>query len=115
MTVWYLSTCTTCRRILDELGLTGDNAELIDIKTNPVTESQLEDMKEYTGSYNSLINVRSMQFRKMDKKPNELTEEEAKELLLSHYAFLKRPVIRIDEDYFVGNSSKTVFEVSKRL
>ena len=115
ITVWYLSTCSTCARILQELGLDDSNAELIDIKTDPVTESQLESMVDAVTSYKDLINGRSMQFQHMDKKARDLSESEAHKLLLQHYAFLKRPVIRIDEEYFIGNTKKVVEDAKNRL
>lgn len=115
ITVWYLSTCTTCLRILKDLDLDENNAQLIDIKSKPLTESQLEAMKNTVGSYKALINSRSMQFRTMDKKARDLREDEAKELLLDHYAFLKRPVIRVGGDYFVGNAKKTVNDIKNKL
>ncbi|MBY5959803.1 hypothetical protein KUV50_16735 [Membranicola marinus] len=115
ITVWHLSTCSTCSRILKELGLSDSNATLKDIKTDPVTKEELESMKANVGSYKALINGRSMQFRTMDKKARDLGEDEAKELLLSHYAFLKRPVIKIDDTYFVGNSKKIVAAAKSKL
>ena len=115
ITVWYLSTCSTCVRILKELGLDESNASLINIKTNPVTESQLEDMEQAAGSYIDLINGRSTQFRTMDQKAKDLTNGEAKSLLLSHYSFLKRPVVRIGKDYYIGNNKQAVAAAKKRL
>lgn len=113
--VWYLSTCSTCRRILKDAGLDETNAEMIDIKKTSLTKEELEDMRSFIGSYRDLINGRSTQFRTMTKKAKDLTEEEARELLLKHYAFLKRPVIWIDGDYYVGNSKKTVEALHERL
>lgn len=113
--VWHLSTCSTCRRILQEAGLNEANAELVNIKSAALTEKELEDMKSFTGSYRDLINGRSTQFRSMTKKAKDLTEDDARELLLQHYAFLKRPVIRIDGDYFVGNSKKNLQALYERL
>lgn len=113
--VWHLSTCSTCRRILQEAGLNESNAELVNLKTDPVTVEDLEGMKAFTGSYRDLINGRSTQFRSMPKKAKDLTEEESRDLLLQHYAFLKRPVIRVGKDYFVGNSKKNLQALYERL
>lgn len=115
ITVWYLSTCDTCRRILEQTGIDESNARLIDIKTNPVSESEIEAFHKVTGSYKALINGRSMQFRDMHKKAKDLNEEEARGLLLQHYSFLKRPVIRIGEDLFVGNSRKNVEALAAKV
>jgi arsenate reductase len=115
ITVWYLSTCSTCLRILEDLDLDRDSTQLIDIKSNPLTEEQLEPMKNYVGSYKALINGRIIQFRTMDKKARDLNEAEAKQLLLQHYAFLKRPVFLVGEEYFVGNAKETVDEIKSRI
>lgn len=115
ITVWYLSSCSTCIRIITELNLDQEKAHLINIKTVPVSEAHLEAMKGAVGSYKALINGRSTQFRAMDKKAKDLSEEEARKLLLQHYSFLKRPVIKIDEDYFIGNSKKVVESVKSRI
>lgn len=115
VTVWYLSTCDTCRRILEQAGIDKSNARLIDIRTNPVSESDIGAFHRVTGSYKALINGRSMQFRNMNKKAKDLNEEEARNLLLQHYSFLKRPVIRIGEDLFVGNSRKNVEALTAKL
>ena len=40
--VYFLQTCDTCRRILKEINLEG--FEKHEIKANPVTVSQLEEM-----------------------------------------------------------------------
>lgn len=115
ITVWHLSSCSTCSRIIKELDLKALGAELIDIKKHSLTESQLEAMVQEVGSYRALINGRSTQFRTMDKKARDLDESEARELLLTHYAFLKRPVIKIDEKHFVGNSKKVIEAIKNRL
>ena len=115
ITVWYLSTCSTCQRIIKEAGLDGDHVRLIDIKSHPVSENELEGIYHAIGSYKDLINGRSTQFRTMNKKANELSEEEARKLLLQHYAFLKRPVIRIGHQYYVGNSKNVVEALKSRL
>lgn len=115
ITVWHLSACSTCSRIIHELDLKALGAKLIDIKKQSLTEPQLEAMVAEVGSYRALINGRSMQFRTMEKKARDLDEAEAKNLLLSHYAFLKRPVIKIDAKYFVGNSKKVVEGIKKVL
>ena len=42
-------------------------------------------------------------------------EQEYKDLLLSHYTFLKRPVFVIEETIFVGNAKKTVEALKEYL
>jgi len=53
--VFYLSTCDTCKRIIDELGLKEKQFQLQDIKTEKITLAQLEALKEKGGSYEALF------------------------------------------------------------
>ena len=112
--VYYLKTCDTCRRILKELNLPSE-FELQDIKTEAITVNQLEEMKVLAGSYEALFSKRSQLYKKMDLKNQELAEKDFKHYILEHYTFLKRPVIIVDDNIFIGNSKNTVEAVKKVL
>lgn len=105
--IYYLSTCDTCKRILKEVN-PPDNYSLQDIKKEPLTEAQLEELKERSGSYEKLFNKRARLYKERDLKNKELTTGDYKHLLLEHYTFLKRPVIIKDQEIFIGNSKSTV-------
>ena len=105
--IYYLSTCDTCRRILTELDPSGE-VKLQDIKEFPITEVELEMLNKMTGSYEALINKRARLYQERGLKEQKLSEEDFKNLLLEHYTFLKRPVILVENEVFVGNSKKTV-------
>lgn len=105
----YLSSCDTCKRIQKELNLPAE-VELQDIKKNPITEEQLAMLYSQVGSYEGLINNRARKFKELGLSPKEVSEEKRKELLLSDYTFLKRPVLIWDDKLFVGNTKKTVEE-----
>lgn len=105
--IYYLSTCGTCKRILSEMPEL-DTFELQEIKKNPVTESQLEEMYKLVGSYEKLFNKRSQLYKSEGLKDKNLQEEDFKTLILEHYTFLSRPVLFIDDNIYVGNSKKTV-------
>ncbi len=113
--IYYLSTCSTCNRIIKELGITDSSFEMQDIKSQPMTEDQLDQMKEMSGSYESLFSRRSMKFRPMGLHEMELKEEDYKKYILQEYTFLKRPVIIIGKEIFVGNAKKTVDEAKLSL
>jgi len=104
--IYYLKTCDTCRRILKGLPLVG--FELQEIKTQPITVAQLEEIHTLTKSYESLFSRRSKKYAAMDLKNQILTEKDYKQLILDEYTFLKRPVIIIDKNIFVGNAKKTI-------
>lgn len=86
-----------------------------DIKTDRITEEQLEAMAEKTGSYEALFSRRAMKFRGMGLHEKTLGEKDYKRLILEEYTFLKRPVIWIDGDLFVGNSKKVVAAAKDKL
>lgn len=105
--IYHLSTCDTCQRIIRELQLP-NNFELQDIKTEAMTEKQVEEMKALAGSYEALFSKRARLFRQQGWHEKELSETDFKNLILEHYTFLKRPVIVLNEHIFVGNSKKVV-------
>jgi len=105
--IYYLSTCSTCNRIIKELQL--DNSfEMQDIKTSKITAEQIDQMEKLSGSYESLFSRRAMKFKSMGLKDKTLSENDYKNLILDEYTFLKRPVIIIEDKIFVGNSKKVV-------
>jgi len=105
--VYYLSTCDTCKRIINELDLPKD-VTLQDIKTEVITEDQLEAMKALSGSYESLFSKRARLYKELGLKDKALSEDDYKAYILEHYTFLKRPVLVYNNAIFIGNSKKVV-------
>ncbi|MBV1888074.1 MAG: arsenate reductase [Urechidicola sp.] len=104
--IYFLKTCDTCMRILKPINIEG--FELQEIKTNPITVEQLEEMQGLSGSYEALFSRRAKKYKQMDLKNQVLTEKDYCQLILDEYTFLKRPVILIDSKIFIGNSKKTI-------
>lgn len=104
---YYLSTCDTCKRIIKELQLSED-FKMQDIKKDPVNAEQLEELKSKSGSYEALFSRRARLYKEQNLKEKNLSEEDIKDLLLTHYTFLKRPVILYNDHIFIGNSKKTI-------
>ncbi|XZF13619.1 arsenate reductase family protein [Chitinophagaceae bacterium MMS25-I14] len=113
--IYHLSTCDTCRKILKEIDATANGFELQDIKTNPVTEEQLDAMKEKAGSYEALFSRRSQQYKALGLADKQLTEADYRRYILEHYTFLKRPVIIYKDQMFVGNEKKTIEALKEGL
>jgi arsenate reductase len=113
--VYYLSTCDTCKRILKDVQADKQVFEYQDIKTEPVSADQREELVRITGSYESLINKRAQLFRERQIDPNGLPEKEYRRLLLEHYTFLKRPVVLFNGRLFAGNEKKTVAELRTEI
>lgn len=102
---YYLSSCDTCKRILKTLALTHDIMQ-IDIKKNPLTAEQLDVLYQLSGSYETLLNKRAQKLKEIDK--SSLDEAKIKALLLSHYTFLKRPVLLYQNKLYIGNAKATI-------
>lgn len=100
-------------RILKELNFPSD-FELQDIKENPLTVKQLEELHKLSGSYEALFSKRAKLYKEMDLKNTNLQERDFKHYILEHYTFLQRPVIVIGNSIFIGNSKK-VLEAAKQM
>ncbi len=105
--IYHLSTCDTCKRILEEIK-PPSSFKLQDIKETPPTEEQLDEMYRFTESYEALFNKRARLYREKNLQNEKLDEEAYKNLILEHYTYLKRPVIINNDKIFVGNSKKTI-------
>jgi arsenate reductase-like glutaredoxin family protein len=87
--------------------------KLQDIKTEKITLEQLEEIRNLTDSYESLLNKRA---RKLSEyKGQELNEEKLKSMILEEYTFLKRPVFIYNNEIFVGNAKKTIESLKTKL
>lgn len=112
-TIYYLGSCSTNDRILKELNLEGVNLQ--DIKKNPITENQIEEMAHKAGSYESLFSRRAMKFRSLGLNKQILNEFDYKKYILEEYTFLKRPVAIIGDEIFIGNSKKNIDKLKVKL
>lgn len=111
--VYYLSSCSTCDRILKEVKY--HHFQFQDIKSDAITEEQLDQMCQFTNSYKDLFNKRARKYKSMGLNYENLKEEDFKNLILKEYTFLKRPVFIFDHEVFVGNSKKTIDALKKYL
>lgn len=112
---FYLSTCSTCKRIIERLRLKDHAFDLQDIKKDPIQAKELEDLSEKMGGYDKLLNRRAKKYRELDLKNRDLSDDDLYKLILSEYTLLKRPVIVFDDLVFVGNSEKTIEKIENRL
>ncbi len=111
--IYYLKTCDTCKRILKQIPLEG--FILQEIKSEPVRVEQLEEMKRLSGSYESVFSRRAKKYKSMGLKDQVLTEMDYKQLILDEYTFLKRPVIILNDQIFIGSSKKTVDDLIRNI
>ena len=112
--IYHLSTCNTCQRIIGELN-NGEGFELQDIKVKNIEPETLDFLKEQAGSYEALFSRRAMKYRSMGLNEMKLTEADYRRYILEEYTFLKRPVVIIDGEAFIGNAKKTVAAAKAKL
>lgn len=112
--IYHLGTCDTCRKIIKALP-NAEDFELQDIKKQPITEAEIDGLKEKTGSYEALFSRRATLYKERGLKDKQLTEEDYKNLIMEHYTFLSRPVIVAGDHVFVGNSPKNIEAVTQHL
>lgn len=112
--VYYLKTCSTCIRILKELNLPSSYI-LQDIKTEAITVKQLEEMKALAGSYEALFSKRAQLYKQRNLGEKHLEERDYQQLLKEHYTFLKRPVLVLNDQIFIGSSPATIAQAQKAL
>ena len=112
--IYYLASCDTCRKIIKSLP---ENHNLVfhDIKQNPISGQELEEMYQLSGSYEALFSKKAQLYKSMDLKNKSLTEADFKRLILEHYTFLSRPVFIINNQIFIGNSQQNILQVMKAL
>ena len=107
--IFYLKTCDTCKRILKEFDL--NDFELREIKSKPITEKELIELRSLTDSYGSLLNKRAQIYKRDKLKDKNLSEPDIKKMILSEYTLLKRPVFQFTDRIFIGNSKSTIEEL----
>ena len=112
--IYYLASCDTCRKIIKSLP-ENHNLTFQDIRQNPITEAELEEMYQLSESYEALFSKKAQLYKSMDLKNKSLTEADFKKYILEHYTFLSRPVFIIDGKIYIGNSQKNIAEVIKVL
>jgi arsenate reductase len=110
---YYLQTCDTCKRILKEIPT--HDFELQEIKSTPVNALQLEEMYQFSGSYEALFNKRARLCKTIDLKNKNTSESDYKQYILDEYTFLKRPVFIVEDQIFIGNSKKVVALLQAKL
>lgn len=112
--IYYLASCDTCRKIIKSLP---QNHDLVfhDIKQNPITVEELEEMYRLSGSYEALFSKKAQLYKSMDLKNKSLTEDDYKKYILEHYTFLSRPVFIINDKIYIGNSQQNIHQVHLAL
>jgi arsenate reductase len=112
--IYYLASCDTCRKIIKSLPK-DHNLAFHDIKQDPITAEELEEMYQLSGSYEALFSKKAQLYKSLDLKNKSLVEADFKKYILEHYTFLSRPVFVIDGKIYIGNSQQNILQVMKAL
>jgi len=93
-----------CNKVRDTKNWLEDNNqkhEFIDLKKEPLSETELADLKDKVG-LDVLINKRGMTWKRLGLKDKNLSEKELFETLHNNQTMIKRPVLIKDEAVLVG-------------
>ncbi|MGB6094103.1 MAG: ArsC/Spx/MgsR family protein [Moheibacter sp.] len=104
--IYYLGSCDSCRKIMKQFDFS--DFEKQEIKTQSITEKQLEELINLAGNCESLFSKKSRKYTELGLKDKSLTEDDLSELILSEYTFLKRPVIIDGKEIFFGSDKKNL-------
>lgn len=113
--IYHLASCSTCQRIIKELGISEEDFEMQDIKSNQMTFDQIDEMAAFGHSFDDLFSKRAMKYKALGLKEKNLSEEDFRNYIQEEYTFLKRPVVIIDDEIFIGNSKKVVQAIADKL
>jgi arsenate reductase len=106
--IYHLANCGTCQNILNDFGKAASGFDKQDIKSQPITPSQLDEMKALAGTYEALFSRRALKYRELGLNEKNLSEKDYRKYILEEYTFLKRPVVVNDKEIFIGNAPKLV-------
>ncbi len=84
---------------------------LQNIKFQNISKKELQEVKNMTGSYESIFSRRAMKFRQLGLHEMQLSEKDYEDYILKEYTFLKRPVLIYEDRVFVGNAKKNIEEM----
>lgn len=113
--MYHLAKCTTCQAIINETKIEKKGFTMQDIRTEKITPSQLDEMKDLAGSYESLFSRRAIMYKELGLKDKKLEEKDYRSYILEHDTFLKRPVVISGDKIFIGSEKKTVEALKKFL
>lgn len=111
---YHLATCSTCQKILKALDLP-EGIALREIKSEPLTEAEVDGLASKAGSYEAIFSKRAMKFRQLGLHNQALTEQDFRHYLLEDYTFLKRPVLEMGSVAVAGNSKDAIAKMKSAI
>lgn len=114
-TIYHLANCTTCQRIIKDLDQYGVDFIKREIRTSPLTNQELTELKNLSGSYVSLLSKRATIYKELALNEKELSEDETKALILQYDTLLKRPVIIFNNEIYIGSDKKNIKTLTDKI
>ena len=106
-TFYWLPNCSTCqkaKRYIERHGI--KNIELRDIKENPLTRAEVENLAKMLGGADELFSRRAVKYREMKLGEREVSKTEMLALMTDEYTFLKRPMLVMKNKAIAGYFEK---------
>jgi arsenate reductase len=113
--IYHLGNCTTCLAIIKETKVDKKGFVMQDIKFEKITTAQLDEMKRMAGSFEALFSRRALKYKELGLKDKQLTENDYRKFILDEYTFLKRPVVIIVDEIFIGSEKKNIEALKKTV
>lgn len=103
VTFYWLENCSTCQKAKKYLERHDiGNYEIRDIKNNPLSRNEIENLSAKLGGAENLFSRRAIKYREMKLNERELTAPEMIDLMVGEYTFLKRPITVIGDNAVAG-------------
>jgi len=112
--IYHLANCDTCQKIL-KIWKPGKDFVLQNIKEESITPKQIDEMIKLAGSAEILFSRRALKYKSMGLAEKKLTEKDYRQLIIDEYTFLRRPVMIVDKNIFIGNAPGNVKDAKKFL
>jgi arsenate reductase len=107
--VYGLPYCTTCQKALAYLEGKGVRITgFRDVKTEPLTRGEVEELARKVGSADALFSRRAMKYRATGLHEQTLSDDDLLRLMTEEYTFITRPVIVRGDRATAGFSAKKI-------
>ena len=102
MKFYGLKTCDTCRKAQKELRAAGRTFCVVDVRADGVSAKKLQKWTSKT-EWQKLLNTRSTTWRNLHPSDKEdIDEAKAIKLMAANPTLIKRPVIEVNGEVYVG-------------
>ena len=110
-----LPNCSTCQKALKRLDYHRvPLAKLRNIKEEPLTREEVENLAKMLGGAENLFSRRSNKYRELGLRDKTLSEGDMLDLMASEYTFLKRPILVMENKAIAGYFEKEYDQVFRK-